>query len=224
MIKAVIMDLDNTLYDYDFCHQQSMDILRYYVKREYMLDERGFDEGFTRARKKVKERLSNTASSHNRLLYMQLFLEEAGCFSISAALRLYNLYWNSMLERMHPFAYVTPLLERLEGEGIKMAVLTDLTAHIQCRKIIRLGIDKYISALVTSEETGRETPALLGFQETVRKLDIRPWEALMIGDSLNKDIEGAEKAGIHTLLFSKERESQMGEMCMELIYGERDKR
>lgn len=218
------MDLDNTLYDYDFCHQQSMDILRYYMKREYSLDERVFNEVFTRARKKVKGRLSDTASSHNRLLYMQSFLEELGCFSISAALRCYEIYWGSMLEKMTPFDYVYPLLERLEEKGIKMAVLTDLTAHIQYRKVMRLGIDKFISALVTSEEVGKEKPDLLGFQETIRKLDIHPWEALMIGDSLSKDIKGAEKAGIYTLLFSKEWEGQMEKMCMELIYGEEDKK
>lgn len=41
----------------------------------------------------------------------------------------------------------------------------------------------------------------------------------MIGDSAEKDLEGAIKAGMHGLLFKPEHSGNMIDICMEYIYG-----
>ena len=151
------------------------------------------------------------------MLYMQRFLEIIGVQPLDGALELYDTYWNKMLENMELFPYVRSLFDELKKGGIKIAVLTDLTAHIQHRKLRKLGIDKYVDVIVTSEEAGREKPSIEAFNMIKEKLKIPEEELLIIGDSLEKDIEGAKEAGIKGILFTKKHIDDMKSLVMEYI-------
>ena len=76
MIKAVVFDLDNTIYNYDKCHIVAMKQLEEYVCDKYGLNKVDFRKNFELAKDEVKKLLGNTAASHNRMLYMQIFLEK----------------------------------------------------------------------------------------------------------------------------------------------------
>ena len=125
-----------------------------------------------------------------------------------------------MLDNMFPFSYVVPLFRELKKREIKIAVLTDLTAHIQHRKLKKLGIAQYIDVLVTSEEAGTEKPDLKMFKLVKEKLNMESEELLMIGDSKKKDIEGAEAAGIKGILFDENIRPKIRTICMEMIKRE----
>ena len=85
-----------------------------------------------------------------------------------------------------------------------MGICTDLTVHIQHRKIRKLRIDEYIDAIVTSEEAGVEKPDFKMYNKILEKLDVNPEEALFIGDSLKKDVLGPMEYGMKALwLYSK---------------------
>ena len=101
--------------------------------------------------------------------------------------------------------------------------MTDLTACIQHCKIKRLGIEEYIDVMVTSEEAGQEKPAPRIFELMAGKLRLNPHEILMIGDSREKDIDGAKNAGMKGILFRPDLEDRMEELCMELIQNETQK-
>jgi len=217
MIKCVVFDLDNTVYDYDRCHHAAMKKLSAFVCRKYHISETKFDAAYAKAKQKVKLQLGNTGSSHNRILYMQRFLEEIGASPVERALDLYNLYWNTILEDMQLFQYVLPLMEALKEKSVQIAVLTDLTAHIQHRKIHKLGLAKYIDVLVTSEEAGVEKPALKAFELLIEKCGTRPEEMLMIGDSRERDIEGAINAGMQGILLEKGMENSIDSICLRRL-------
>lgn len=217
MIKAVIFDLDDTVYNYEYCNNLAMKTLRCFACEEYGLREGEFDNAFDNAKKKVKKQLGNTAASHNRMLYMQLFLEEIDQKPVGGALELYNIYWDAMLQNMKLFDYVIPLMEMLVGRKISIGILTDLTAQIQHRKIVELKLDSYVDALVTSEEIGEEKPAQKAFETIVRKLGCKPSECIMIGDSLKRDIEGALSEGMKAVLFEEDQCEQFTKKIMEII-------
>ena len=221
MVKAITFDLDNTLYDYDFCHQRAMETLSLYCEEKYVLSAQEFKQKYDLAKKIVKNHLGNTGASHNRMLYMQIFLELIGMKPIVGALEMYNIYWNTMLETMKPFEQVFPLMETLRKKDIKIAVLTDLTAHIQHRKIIRLGLSEYIDVLVTSEEAGQEKPDSRMFDLLLEKLALEPYEVIMVGDSYEKDVLGAKRVGMHGILCSAGNRDKLMEKCLEMIENER---
>ncbi len=203
MIKAVIFDLDNTLYDYDDCNRYAENALYKRISELFGINESDARTRLYEAKRIVKKRLGNTAASHNRLLYMQTLCELEDVNPAMYAKDLYDCYWNEILKRMVPFSYVKPLFDKLKKEGIKIAVLTDLTAHIQYRKLEKIELRQYIDVLVTSEEAGEEKPSERMFDLVLSKLDVNPEEVLMIGDSQEKDIDGAGKLKIPGILYRK---------------------
>lgn len=217
MIECVVFDLDNTLYDYDYCNELAIESLAGFACKRFDIARNCFDAAFNRARTRVKEQLGEVGASHNRMLYMQTFLEEIGHNPVQGALELYDVYWEKMLEKMRLFEYVTPLMVELQKRRVKIGVLTDLTTHIQHRKIIKLGIDGYVDVLVTSEEAGQEKPSIKIFDLMIKKTGLRPEDMLMVGDSQVKDIEGAVSAGMKGYLFDKNTDRNVCADILELL-------
>ena len=220
-IKAAVFDLDNTIYDYDKCDRYAVKKLRNHCRKVYGLSAENFDQLYEKAKSITKKRLGAAAASHNRMLYAQNLMELLRKRPVSYALELYDIYWNAMLEHMEPYGYVLPLFEKLERIGIRIAVLTDLTVHIQHRKIRKLGIADYISVLVTSEEAGKEKPDKAAFELVLEKLNLMPHQVIMVGDSYEKDIAGARNAGMHGILFSRESAGRIWTECIEqMVYDD----
>ena len=118
------------------------------------------------------------------------------------ALELYNIYWDSFLDNMVMFDGVKELLQFYQKEKIKIALVTDLTANIQYRKIAKLEINNYIDYIVTSEETGIDKPDKSMFLKAIDKLNLAPEEVCMIGDNYEKDILGAKALNIDSIWFN----------------------
>lgn len=224
MINAVIFDLDNTIYDYDICHDVAMGKLKLFACEKYSIEESVFEDNFACAKTNVKNRLGSIGASHNRMLYMQGFLENIGRKPTNGALELYEVYWNSMLDTMELFPYVKPLMDELQNKGISIAMLTDLTAHIQHRKIQKLGLIDYIDCIVTSEEAGQEKPSKIAFMCILDKLALPAVKTLMIGDSQKKDIDGAIALGINAMLYKKEYAQTMNQKVMDYVNGRMDQK
>lgn len=217
MIKAVVFDLDNTLYDYDTCDKFAMFELKRYCMDLFQIGEDEFAQKYSLAKEITKKRLGTVAASHNRMLYAQTFLELQNEKPASHALELYDIYWDAMLSHMKPYRYVRPLFGQLADRGIKIAVLTDLTVHIQHRKIQKLAIDGYVDVLVTSEEAGKEKPDPAMFELLTEKLNLRAHQLLMIGDDLKKDIAGAKAADVPAVLFTRNKADTMHQECMKIM-------
>lgn len=204
-IKAVLFDLDNTLYDYDRCNKIAERRLFSTIGADFEITGAEAASLWKAAKHTVKERLgTETAASHNRLLYIQALCEQAGKNPLRYGLELYDVYWNEILNNMKPYGYVAPLLEKLGVEGIKAGVVTDLTAAIQYRKLRKLGLADQIDYLTTSEEAGAEKPAAKIFNLALAKMNVAASETLMIGDDRGKDVNGARRVGMRALLFAKE--------------------
>ena len=158
MIKAIIFDLDDTLYSYNLLDKLGIEKICEFVCKKLQIDEDKFYSAFNKAKRSVKEQLGNVASSHNRLLYCQKTMENLNENPFSIALEMYDIYWNYVLENMKLNENALELLKFCKKEKIKIGICTDLTVHIQHRKIRKLKIDEYIDAIVTSEEVGAEKP------------------------------------------------------------------
>lgn len=204
MIKAVVFDLDNTLYDYDLCNEKAERRLFYEIANTFQVDIDESKRLLKNAKKWIKKQLGEeVAASHNRLLYMQNICEQMNALPVKYAMKFYDCYWNTMLMEMRPFSYVVPLFSELKEKNIQIAILTDLTAHIQYRKLDKLGLCEYVDYIVSSEEAGAEKPSSKMFDLIISKIGANVDEVLMVGDSLKKDIEGARNCSIDGIHFDK---------------------
>lgn len=192
--RGILLDIDNTLYDYDKTHTKALEALISSANKLLKIDIADLKNAYLKARKQINSELYGTASSHNRLLYIQKMLESLNISGLTVSLELYEIYWNAFLENIDIYDGVYTFLESVKN--VPICLVTDLTAHIQHRKIKKLHLNQYTDYLVTSEEAGREKPHPYMFLLALHKMDLKPNEVCMIGDSYKKDILGASQLGI----------------------------
>lgn len=188
--SLAIFDLDDTLYPYEPSHSAGTASIVRFATRELGVKERAFLDVWDGARKRVKGRLGPTGSSHSRLLYAHEALEMLGLRSQPAlALAMEQEYWREYLlaAKLRPGA--RDLLNTLRFNNIPIAVVTDLTAQIQFRKLVHLELDQVIDHVVTSEEaTGDKIglgPFRVLFERLPRHGSSHVW---FVGDSV-ADVE-----------------------------------
>lgn len=193
--SAVLLDLDNTLYDYSHAHRAAMRAVQDKAGALFSITPALFEQAFDRARADVKQRLAGTASSHSRLLYFQRMLEIIGLNSqVLLALDLEQSYWRAFLNHAELFEGVREFLDDLRFHGIPSGIVTDLTAQIQFRKLVHFGLDHAVDYLVTSEEVGYDKPHAAPFLLALEKMQATAALVWMIGDSAQSDIMGARTA------------------------------
>ena len=201
MFKGVIFDIDGTLYDYQTSDTLAMKKFCAFVEENLGVDEKTFRENYAAARQIVRGRLKDTAAQHSRVLLIQTALELMGKNSFAHLLEMYDVYWDCFLDNMQPYDGTADFLSELKLSGVKIATCTDMTAHIQYRKLKRLGLDKFIDFMVTSEETGFEKPAPIMFNLALQKLNLPANEVAYFGDAFERDIRGAANVGIKPFWF-----------------------
>jgi len=199
--NAILFDTDNTLYPYDPAHLAAQSAVREKVVSTLSIKPEDFDKAAKDARNQVKSRLKHTASSHSRLLYMQRMLEIMGLGSqVLLALDFEQTYWRTFLTNAILFDEVKELLDEVRMLGIPTAIVTDLTAQIQFRKVVYFGLDHYFDYIVTSEEAGFDKPHEAPFQIALEKMRPKGDCIWMVGDNPVNDIRGGrEKINAVTL-------------------------
>lgn len=217
MIKAIIFDLDDTLYDYKALEQAAFECVGELVRERLGVSEEQYGDAFKRARQATKEKLGETATSHSRMLYFQKTLEYLDIRPLYLALEMYETYWGFFLDNMNLYPGARELLEALHEKYIRVGVCTDLLAHIQHRKLRRLGMMDDVDCLVTSEEAGVEKPAPGIFKLCLEKLRLPAGEVCFVGDNLERDVKGAMAAGMQAVWFHPMDETSRDEQAEDGI-------
>lgn len=194
-MKAVIFDIDNTLYSYDDAHAPAYRALQEYARAAFDLAPDDFDALHSRASRLLEERAGRCAAIHNRLIRYQLILEDIGR-SIEHAPAMADCYWSTFLDHVRPFEGLAQVLDRLKAMGMVVGIGTNMTADRQYDKLERLDIFRDVDFMVTSEEVSAEKPDVRLFRACAAKAGCEAGECVFIGDSLKGDVLGAINAGM----------------------------
>ena len=193
--KAVIFDLDNTLYDYDTAHEAAFLALCAYARTTLALPETDFRAVYHEVMKEQIERAGGEyAVIHNRVIRFQMILERLGK-PILYAPEMSDLYWSVFLDACRPVPGVRETLDALRGQYV-LGVGTNMTADYQFRKLQKLRLLDCIDFLVSSEEVSAEKPDRRLFDACARKAGCAARECVFVGDSLSHDVRGALRAGM----------------------------
>ena len=81
-----------------------------------------------------------------------------------------------------------PALDALRGRGLKLGLLSN-TARDLDEFVAHHGLD--VDAVLTSRAHGKTKPHETIFRRMLELLDVAPAEAVMVGDTIEDDVEGA---------------------------------
>lgn len=196
-VSGILLDLDNTLYPYHVNNKRAMARCIEICREEYGISLDKFESAYSESRDIVHKMLRGQGASHSRLLYFHKFAEII--YSVSKpsfASRMEDVYWDEFLQGMDYYEGAEDFLIKAVKQGVGICIVTDLTTGIQFRKWEKLGLGRYANYIVSSEEAGIEKPEARIFELALSKLGLKASEVIMIGDSQDKDIKGAERLGI----------------------------
>jgi HAD hydrolase, TIGR02254 family len=131
-----------------------------------------------------------------KVLRFEKIIEEFGLEYDS--IEVSKLYLKKLGEGVFPFEATEKLCEYLHSK-YKVGVITNGIKEVQHSRIKNSTIAKYIDKIVISEEVGVNKPDKRIFECAMEYFGISDKKsAIMIGDSLEADIKGAQNAGIDT--------------------------
>ncbi|MCY3976516.1 MAG: HAD-IA family hydrolase [Chloroflexi bacterium] len=204
MIKAVLLDLDNTL-----LHNPD----REWVAAFRQQWDRHFDtcygiENASSALRNAIDGLNSEAPAYNTnaatildALAVEMSLERE---RISASIAsFYQESYRSLQSVTSPVILAAELVETLLAQNLLVAIATNplFPESATRERIAWAGLGEFLTefAFITNSENmhfAKPSPAY--FAETVARVGVEPDETLVIGDSKRNDIDPARAIGIHT--------------------------
>jgi putative hydrolase of the HAD superfamily len=94
------------------------------------------------------------------------------------------------------------ILDYLKAKSYPLHLITNGFEKTQHAKMKNSGIDHYFTHVITSEAAGIMKPHVAIFEYAMEKAGASPHHCIMIGDTLDADIVGANNAGIDTVYFN----------------------
>jgi len=202
--KYLLLDLDDTLYDYSYCHSKSIEKVFTFLSKHSNQSLETIDKQYDLINKNLKNELGGTASSHNKLIYLKQLIEKLN-IDLSLLITCEKEYWDTFYSNMKCYKGVEEFMKWIRERDIKTAIITDCETEYQIKKLHKLDMLKYIDVIVTSEEIGKEKPSSYGFLLAINKLGGKCEECIMIGDNYKKDIIGANNLNICSFWFNNDK-------------------
>lgn len=188
-IKAVIFDLDDTLY-------QEMDYVRsgFRAVDACLASCYGYEEGV------LSGRMMEILDRDGRGKVFDALLQEKGRYSEGKVAFLVDVY-RSHSPAIRPFPEVREVMASLRREGMSLGIITDGLASVQRLKVKALGFADLFDQIIYTDDFGRECwkPSPVPFQAALEGLGIKPCQAIYVGDNLKKDFIGPNILGMASI-------------------------
>ena len=97
---------------------------------------------------------------------------------------------------------VLPTLEALAGRRLALGIVSNWDERL--RPLLgRLGLDRFFQTIVISVEAGCRKPDTAIFRRAAKQLGLPTGSILHVGDSLTEDVDGADAAGMRSVLLAR---------------------
>ena len=194
-IKAVLWDLDDTLYS----RVEAARLTFRKMLRDLFYKDRS-DEFYVEAADLMISKRARNAMINDEVFasLLDAFPTDKP-FDKSAAV---DYYFNHIAENAVPFPEPISVIKALRERGIKNAIVTNISEQRLCSqraKINALGIAPLFDAIVYSGEIGVHKPDPRIFEYAASLLGVMPSECLFVGDDPTSDVAGALAAGMEVV-------------------------
>ncbi|MBI2102825.1 HAD family hydrolase [Candidatus Woesearchaeota archaeon] len=123
--------------------------------------------------------------------------------------------WNKSWMLAKPYEEVVEVLQQLTQDYT--LVLVSNTDCFSINSVLeKYALKQYFEKIVFSCEIGKIKTDEDFFPTVLRELQVSPEECLMVGDSLQSDIEPAERVGMHAVLVDRKNSREHGHKISSL--------
>ena len=200
-IKAILFDLDDTLFDYEYAHQRALKKVFSELQKIVWMKKELLEIVFEMAQQDVKRQLIGLSASHNRDLYFQKVFEKINLqnqkkIKPKQIIILFKAYREVFYKNVKIEKSSINLLKYLKTKGLKTWIVTDSQLYSQLKKIEILDISEYVDVLVSSEEAWAEKPQSSPFLLATHRLRVLAENCVMVWDNISRDIDWARALGM----------------------------
>jgi len=109
--------------------------------------------------------------------------------------------WEVTLQKL---PHLDEVLMELKSRGYKLGLITNTVVsreeHVRMA-LRRIDIEKYFDVVVTSVDVGFNKPDEKIFFTALKAFNVKPKEAVMVGNRISSDILGGNRIGMKTILY-----------------------
>ena len=200
MYQIFLLDIDNTLLDFDAAEKRGFEKLIESYGIEYrsrMLEE------YKKLNRDLWDLLEQEKISRDELLntrFTRLFSSFGLEINGAEAESRYRLHLGEGADLL---PHTKETLLHLKQKGKKLYPASNGVYHTQIQRLKKAGIYDLFDGMFISEKIGYEKPSPSFFEHCFKHIsDFSKEKTIMVGDSLSSDIQGAINAGIDSCLIS----------------------
>jgi len=207
IVTDVFFDLDHTLWDFD--KNSMLAFKRVFKKHAIAIAIEDFMKvyepiNFNYWKLFREDKVSKKELRRGRLT------ETFALFKLNYTLVKIDELADSYIEELpkdnHLFSGTEIILKYLANK-YTLHIITNGFNDVQHLKLKNSGIKKHFSTITTSEEIGVKKPNPLIFISALKKANVEASSSIMIGDTFEADILGAENVGMETMYYNYRKES-----------------
>lgn len=209
-VKALLFDLDDTLLDYSGRVDESWSVSVRACCTDGRVDPAALIAALARSRRwfwddpaRHRQARTNMLRAWERIVTHAL--DAVGCPADGLAPAIAERFAAHRREVMCLFPDARAALERYRRHGIPLGLVTNGDATQQRDKIERHDLARYFDVIVIEGEFGAGKPDEAVFRHALGVLGTEPVQAVMVGDNLDFDVEGARRVGIRAVWIDRAR-------------------
>ncbi|XP_060609969.2 N-acylneuraminate-9-phosphatase isoform X1 [Anolis sagrei] len=199
-VKAVFFDLDNTLVDTAGAGRRAIEEVINVLQSKYHCDEREACMICNKFQAKLLKEYydpSKMCITDLRIQHWEEAIQEVkgGTANRNLAADCYFLWKTTRLQHLTLAEETQRMLHDLR-KVVQLLLLTNGDTQTQREKIKACDCQQYFNAIVVGGEHQEEKPAPSIFHHCCELLGVQPEDCVMVGDSLDTDIQGGLNAGL----------------------------
>jgi putative hydrolase of the HAD superfamily len=150
-----------------------------------------------------------------RQLVWEAFSREGGVDSFEPFFtEAYEQFYDPAVWRIYP--EVPSALSRFSAAGCRLAVVSNWSSRLE-PMLIKMEIRDAFELVVASAVHGAAKPDPRIFDAALKRMGVRPDEAVHVGDSVKSDVHGALRSGIQAVWLCRDQSSEVSRSEMEKL-------